>query len=53
MNYLRISMLLAFALFALICVGYANSKYTPKHSAASTCAANSLTCSESKSASAE
>lgn len=53
MNYLRLSLLIAFAMFALICVGYANSKYTPKNQTAQTCPVNSLTCSDSKSASAE
>jgi hypothetical protein len=53
MNYLRLSLLIAFAIFALFCVGYAHTKFTPKRQTAQTCAINSLTCSESKSALAE
>jgi hypothetical protein len=56
MNYLKISLIVAFGLFTLICVGYANSKFTPKrpsHSASATCSApESLTCDQSKSVSA-
>ncbi len=56
MNYLRVSLLVGFALFALICVGYANSKHTPHKpsSVASSCdTLTSLTCPAPKSAATE
>lgn len=52
MNYLRISLLIAFGVFTLVCVNYANSKFQAKprtHSAASCSQPEALSCGDTKS----